>query len=288
MDILVIGGTRFFGIPMVEELLRQEHHVTVATRGNTHGMFGDRVAYLTLQRNDPDSMRTALQGKHFDVVIDKIAYCSNDIRYALDVLDCEKYIHMSSTAVYNPKHMDTKETDYDPCAHPLLWCARDAASYAEVKRQAEHALFQAYPDQKSIAVRYPFVIGADDYTRRLHFYIEHTLRGIPMYIDNLDAQMGYIHSDEAGLFMAHLVTTDFVGAINGCSRGTISLREIIEYVEKKCKVRAVLSPDGDPAPYNGEVAYSINTNLASSLGFTFSNLHDWIYDLIDHIIKDFG
>ena len=26
-------------------------------------------------------MREALQGKHFDVVIDKIAYCSNDIRY---------------------------------------------------------------------------------------------------------------------------------------------------------------------------------------------------------------
>ena len=87
--------------------------------------------------------------------------------------------------------------------------------------------------------------------------------------------------------MAHLAESNFCGAVNGCSRGTVSLHEIIEYVEKKCRVCAVLSPDGDAAPYNGEVAYSINTDLASSLGFTFSHLHDWLYDLIDHIMMEF-
>ena len=34
MKILVIGGTRFFGIHMVRELLAQGHAVTIATRGN--------------------------------------------------------------------------------------------------------------------------------------------------------------------------------------------------------------------------------------------------------------
>lgn len=33
MNILVIGGTRFFGIPMVNELLAHGHNVTIATRG---------------------------------------------------------------------------------------------------------------------------------------------------------------------------------------------------------------------------------------------------------------
>jgi len=33
--------------------------------------------------------------QHFDVVIDKIAYCSNDIRYVMDYVDCDKYIYMS-------------------------------------------------------------------------------------------------------------------------------------------------------------------------------------------------
>ena len=31
MNILVIGGTRFFGIPMVNELLTAGHDVTIAT-----------------------------------------------------------------------------------------------------------------------------------------------------------------------------------------------------------------------------------------------------------------
>ena len=51
------------------------------------------------------SVREALSGTHYDAVIDKIAYCSNDIKYVMDVVDCDKYIYMSSTSVYNPKHM---------------------------------------------------------------------------------------------------------------------------------------------------------------------------------------
>ena len=33
MNILVIGGTRYFGIHMVNKLLEQGHRVTIATRG---------------------------------------------------------------------------------------------------------------------------------------------------------------------------------------------------------------------------------------------------------------
>jgi nucleoside-diphosphate-sugar epimerase len=147
------------------------------------------------------------------------------------------------------------------------------------------ALWQNYNDKKFIAVRYPFVVGKDDYTKRLLFYVEHTIKGIAMNIDNIDCQMGYIDSKEAGDFMAYLVNAEYKGAVNGCSYGTISLREIIEYVENKCNVKAILSPDGDNAPYNNEVEYSINTDLAKSLGYEFSNLNDWIYDLIDYYIE---
>ena len=36
MKILVIGGTRYFGIHMVNKLLEQGHEVTIATRGKAH------------------------------------------------------------------------------------------------------------------------------------------------------------------------------------------------------------------------------------------------------------
>ena len=201
MKVLVIGGTRFFGIHTVKTLLKQGHDVTIATRGNTNSVFGNQVSYLTIERTDPDSMKKAFRDKCFDVAIDKIAYCSNEIKYALDVLNCEKYIYMSSTDVYKPKHLNTVESDYNPISEELKWCKRNDFPYRIVKRQAENALFQEYTKQNAISVRYPFVLGKDDYTKRLLFYIEHIIKRLPMHIDNIDCQMSYIDSVEAGEFI---------------------------------------------------------------------------------------
>lgn len=45
-----------------------------------------------------------------------------------------------------------------------------------------------------------------------------------------------------------------------------------------------MNPAGEAAPYNGETEYSINTERAQRMGFQFTNLHDWIYDLLDYYI----
>ena len=285
MKILVIGGTRFFGIHMVKELLEKGHDVTIATRGLTPDDFGDKVKRIVFQRTDEQSVKEALSGTHYDVVIDKIAYCSNDVKYVMDAVDCDKYIYMSSTSVYDPKRVNTLETDFDGTSKELIWCDRSAFPYEQIKRQAEYALWQAYPQKNWIAVRYPFAIGKDDYTKRLLFYVEHVMKGIPMKIDNVDHQMGFIRSDEAGKFLAFLADQDFRGAINGSSEGTISIREILDYVEKKTGAKAVISEDGEKAPYNGEPEYSINVDKAKALGFEFSVLKDWIYELLDYYVE---
>lgn len=285
MNILVIGGTRFFGIHMVEELMKMGHDITIATRGQASDSFGDRVQRIIIERTNEESIKNAFKEKHYDVVIDKIAYCSNDIKYVMENISCDKYIYMSSTSIYAPKHMNTLETDFDGYANNFVWCDRMAFPYEGIKRQAEYALWQKYQDKKWVAVRYPFVIGKDDYTKRLLFYVEHTMKSIPMNIDNLDYQMGYIRSDEAGKFIAFLVDKDINGAINGSSEGTISIKEIIDYVEKKTGTKAIIDKEGDAAPYNGEPEYSINTEKANVLGYRFSVLNDWIYELLDYYIE---
>ena len=78
-------------------------------------------------------------------------------------------------------------------------------------------MWQEYPDRKWIAVRYPFAIGKDDYTKRLLFYVEH--------------------------------------------------------------------PMGEAAPYNDEPEYSICTDKAKSLGYRFTELKEWIYELLDYYIQ---
>lgn len=284
MKILVLGGTRYFGVSMVWELIKQGHEVTIATRQRTEDNFGDAVTRIQVERTDAYQMKQAFKGMYFDVVYDKIAYCSNDIKSAMDAIDCKKYIYMSSTSVYEPKRIDTKEEDFDAVGKELVWCNRVDFSYEEIKRQAECALWQKYGNKNWIAVRYPFVIGKDDYTERLLFYVEHVKKSIPMQIDNLDAQMGFIGSDEAGKFMAFLAEKDFKGAVNGSSKGTISVREIVNYVEEKTGKEAIFDKEGDIAPYNGEPEYSINTEKAEKLGFRFTHLQDWIYDLIDYYL----
>lgn len=152
MNILVIGGTRFFGVHMVSELLEKGHNITIATRGLAQDPFGDRVVRTVLDHTDFEGMKKALSGLHFDVAIDKVAYCSNDIKYAMDSISCDKYIYMSSTAVYELNHQDIKEDEFNGMSGKLKWCNRNDDSYSEVKKQAEYALWQKYNDKKWIAV----------------------------------------------------------------------------------------------------------------------------------------
>ena len=286
MDILVLGGTRFMGVHLVKYLLVAGYQVTIATRGKTPDKFGDQVHRITLDRDSADSIAHALKDRSFDVVYDSNAYCSNHVKYLLDVVKCKRYIAISSLSVYPQIKNQLVEADFDPISYPLKWCGREDFTYDEIKRQAESAIFQAYPHLPSVAVRFPYVIGKDDYTKRLYFYVEHVVKSIPMYVDNLDEKMAFVHSCEAGEFLSWLADQAFYGTINAASDGQVSLLEIIQYVEDKVGKRAIFSEDGKRAPYNGTPAYSMDLGKAEAIGFAFSKLDTWLYALLDAHIAE--
>lgn len=288
MDILVIGGTRYFGIPMVEELLREGHRVTIATRGLTPDKFGIRVGRIQLDLTDETSVRNALKGKRYDAVIDKMGYCSNEIKWILESVDCERFVHMSTAGVYNLDHFNIKEEEYDGSQGDLVWCNRRELSYDEVKRNAERALCQVYNDRNWAALRAPFVLGKGDYTNRLQFYVTHVVKQKPMFINNLDAQFCVAYRDEVSDLLALLAQSDYKGPINGCSDGLLTIREILSYVEQATGKRSVLDMNGDPAPYNNTKDNSLNTDRAKNLGIIFRNVHSWIYQLLDEYIEESG
>lgn len=284
MNILFIGGTRFFGIHAIHDLLAKGHNVTIANRGKTKDDFGDRVERIIVDRTDEASVNQAFAGKYFDVVVDNVAYASNDLDKVLKVVGFGKYIHTSTMFVYENLHLNTLENEFDGSSYPLVFSDRGDFIYDETKRHAEALLCQNYGDKNWVAVRFPYVSATNDYSKRILFYVENTMNGTPMFIDNLDEQLGFIRCDEAGKFLSFMVDTDFTGVINASSHGSISVGEILDYVEKKTGSKAVLSADGVEAPYNGTPAYTINTDLAESLGFEFLDLNDWIFDLLDHYI----
>ena len=120
MKILVLGGTRFFGIQLVWALLEKGHRVTIATRGLTRDPFGPAVERVIVDRTDPSAMKAAFSHRSFHTVCDDLAYCSNDVKTALDSLHCSRYVMVSSAAVYSLRP-GVCEQSFDPLAHPLRW-----------------------------------------------------------------------------------------------------------------------------------------------------------------------
>ena len=280
MRILIVGGTRFFGIPMTEQLLRQGHSIVLATRGVRSNPFGDRVRHVAVNKTDGESVRQNLGAEHFDLVIDKVAYASNDVRSLLEHVRCTRYLQMSSCAVYPAAGMQIRETAFDAAAHPLIWMNRPA-DYAEGKRQAERAALEFMDAEHCTFVRYPVVLGEHDYTGRLRFYAAHIAAKKPMCIRFPDAAAPYICEDEAGSFLAYLAEHPCAGAVNGSASGTVSQRGIITEMEKQLGISAILQEDGDPASYDGCAAdCSYDCNKAKAIGFRFSALHAWLPELI--------
>ena len=281
MNILFLGGTRYFGKKAVEKLIENGHNVTVATRGNN---IVNAAKNLIVERYDSVSMQKVFAGLHFDVVADSLAYSSNDVKIALDNISCRRYVMTSSAAVYQ-RNFDLKETDFNPLDDKVIWCSRNDYPYDETKRQAEKALFQCYGGINKAAVRFPYVIGKDDYTKRMEFYVSHIVNQIPINVNNLSEQLSFVFSDDAGKFLAFMCENEYNGAVNGACSETISPAEIIGYIERRSGKRAVLDKNGETAPYNNDKSHSINTDLAQRLGFSFSPLKERLYALIDFYLE---
>ncbi|MEV4889200.1 hypothetical protein AB0K48_07420 [Nonomuraea sp. NPDC055795] len=71
-EICVIGGSRDFGLGLVENLRDHGARVTVVNRGSSAPPR--RVTHLRTGRGDEEGMRLAPAGRTFDAVVDQVCY----------------------------------------------------------------------------------------------------------------------------------------------------------------------------------------------------------------------
>ncbi len=282
--VLVVGGTLFMGRHLVNDLINKGYDVTIATRGNTKDDFKDKIKRLKLDRTNEQSIKSALTGLSFDIVFDSLAYCSNEIKYLLETVKCKRYIQISTASVYSNRGLNTKEDSFIPENEKLVYCNRTDFSYGEIKQYAECCIVQDFSNIPAVRMRIPFVVGEDDYTNRLFFYVDNIVNQKPMNITNMDSRIPFIDSNEAGRFLSFLGDIDYVGAVNGNSTGTMSIRELSEYVKEKTEKEIIIDEKGENAPYNYVTDFSLDVTKAKSLGFEFSNLDSWMFKLIDKYI----
>ncbi|WP_418302259.1 NAD-dependent epimerase/dehydratase family protein [Lysinibacillus fusiformis] len=290
MNILVLGGTRFFGKKLVELCIENGHDVTILTRGQSGNPFGTAIKQLIVDRDDHDALENALAHTTWDIVYDNICYSPNEAHTICELLKgkTKKLVFTSTLSTYEVDGKMKKEEDFDPYHYQILMGDRDEFSYGEGKRQAEAVLFKeaSFP---VVAVRFPIVMGEHDYTRRLHFHVERILHDQPISLPNIDAQMSYITDEEAAEFLYFAGVTPIEGPYNATASGAISLKELLALIEeesgKRAKISLVGGDEESQSPYGVPADWYMTNAKAEKAGFTFSQLHEWLPKLVKTLVK---
>ena len=281
--VLVLGGTRFFGVHLVEALLNEGIEVTVATRGNTAHVFSKKVNHMVIDRSSLLADKEKLQSEKWDVVFDQICYASRDALDAVEVFNghTKKYVLTSSKSVYEGKEL-SKEEDFIPEKHSIVMGTKENFTYAEGKRQAEAVFFQ-HAEFPVAAVRPPIVIGEHDYTNRLKYYVGKIMSGDEFHLVNSDAYIDFISEEEIGQFLAWIGLSTFTGAVNATSHGKIKLQDLVHLIEAETGKEASISLnpiEGENSPYNLSKTWLMSNERAKSLGYSFQDLHDYLPKLL--------
>jgi nucleoside-diphosphate-sugar epimerase len=105
MRITLLGGTRFIGAAVLEELVDHGHDVTVVHRGDTERDDLPEVDHAHLDRSDPDALREVLVETGAQALIDTCAYSRADAAAAVAALpDDVRYVVLSSMDTYRHFH----------------------------------------------------------------------------------------------------------------------------------------------------------------------------------------
>jgi nucleoside-diphosphate-sugar epimerase len=126
MNVLVLGGTRYFGKRLVRQLLLRGHRVTVASRRAMTATFEGAPLRIELSRDDADAMRSHFSGREYDVVVDQICMTAAQAGIAIETFrsTVRRYVMTSSINVYDANGTALPEKAFDPSSARPSWSAR--------------------------------------------------------------------------------------------------------------------------------------------------------------------
>ncbi|MBI2887299.1 MAG: SDR family oxidoreductase [Chloroflexi bacterium] len=142
MRALVLGGSRFVGLSLVQELLERGHQVAVFNRGQTAAELPAAVQRLQGDRKDPQQVRAALAGRDFDVVYDVSGYVPEDTGIMVEIFAgrAGHYVYTSTAAVYERRW-------YAPVTEDFPYNEVEGGDYARGKIATERLLLQAHRER---------------------------------------------------------------------------------------------------------------------------------------------
>src|SRR6056297_1985742 len=144
---LVVGGTRFIGRHLVDELLEHDYEVTIFNRGNHDNPFADHddVGHVKGDRTSDAALEHARDEVDPDVVVDCVAYYPGEVHMATEIFaDVDAYVFISSGSAYGPDQIPKREgqTDLEPCTEEQA-VDDSHETYGARKAEGDRAVFEA-------------------------------------------------------------------------------------------------------------------------------------------------
>lgn len=205
MDLLVIGGTRFFGRAAVEEAARRGHRVTVFHRGEWEPDGFPDVEHL---HGDRTSGLEPLAGRSWDAVLDTWAFVPGEVRELADAVGhaIGHYTYVSSLSVH-PDDLPlgaTEETPVHPAPYPETEEVTDE-TYGPLKVASELQAAASFGG-RLLVIRPGYIVGPNDPTDRFTFWVRRAAAGGRMFAPGPpDAPFQGIDARDLGRFVVERI-----------------------------------------------------------------------------------
>ena len=260
MRVLVVGGTEFISLHLVQALQRDGHRVAVLNRGRQPERLPTGVERLVADRKDPAALRAVLGGQRFDGVVD-VTYApttGEDVTALLDAPAATGHVLFVSTArVYD--HARPIPYDEDTPRN-LYW-----GEYAKNKIAGEDLLFARHRERglPITIVRPTHVYGPLNTRNNETFFFDRLARGRPVLVPDGGGwlrQFGHVE-DLADAMAAMLGNPAAFGrAYNVMGEESITQVGFVETIAEVMQrpVRLVAAPTpvgGKSAPFGQNLVY---------------------------------
>jgi nucleoside-diphosphate-sugar epimerase len=144
LRVLYLGGTGTISTSCVRLSVQSGMQVSVLNRGNNSAErdLPEDVTWLTGDVRDDDSLAAALEGQHFDAVVNFLSYDAADVARMVARFgsSTDQYVHISSGSIYAKPVWTSPINESTPVG------PNPALDYATAKWRAELALQQARVD----------------------------------------------------------------------------------------------------------------------------------------------
>lgn len=135
LSVLFLGGTGVISSACVALAVERGLDVTALTRGHSDTRpLPEGARAVTADADDPVALRAALDGRHYDAVVDFVGFVPAQVEARLEALRDRTghYVFISSASAYQKPPARLPVTESTPLRNPFLGYSRDKIACEDV------------------------------------------------------------------------------------------------------------------------------------------------------------